>query len=135
MNEDSYGKAEPKDKIERVIKLLPQVFEWARSVHPSRPLTSGVWDGDWSSALKLDPIQRIQLEQSDVISFHNHSWSDDFEKRVEQLERYHRPILCTEFMARPLGSTFDIVLPIAKKQRVGAIQLGTSGRKNANLLT
>jgi hypothetical protein len=78
INEDSYGKAEPKDKIERVIKLLPQVFEWARSVQPSQPLTSGVWDGDWSSALKLDPIQRIQLEQSDVIFFHNYSWSDEF---------------------------------------------------------
>ena len=88
---------------------------WARSANPSQPLTSGVWEGDWSSPEKLSPTQRIQLEQSDVISFHNYSWPEDFEKRVEWLERYHRPILCTEYMARPMGSTFDAILPIAKK--------------------
>jgi len=28
---------------------------------------------------------------------------------------YGRPILCTEYMARPQGSTFQSILPIAKK--------------------
>lgn len=123
-NGGAYGRMEPKDKQDRVRNLLPKVFEWARSVNPSQPLTSGLWEGDWPSPEKLDPIARIQFEQSDVISFHNYSWPDDFEQHVRWLENYHRPILCTEFMARPVGSTFDTILPIAKKHHVAAINWG-----------
>ena len=45
---------------------------WAREAGAEQPLTSGVWKGDWSSDDKLSPMERIQLEQSDVISFHNY---------------------------------------------------------------
>jgi hypothetical protein len=133
-NPGSYEKLEPKNKLELVGELLPQVFTWARSANPSQPLTSGIWDGDWSSADNLSPIQRIQLSQSDVISFHNYDWPEDFEKRIEWLERYHRPIICTEFMARPLGSTFDTVLPIAKKHHVAAINWGLVAGKTQTYL-
>lgn len=71
-NQGSYGELEPKNKVELVLELLPKVFDWARSVHPMQPLTSGVWKGDWSSPSKLGPMEKIQLEQSDVISFHNY---------------------------------------------------------------
>src|SRR6201995_5563935 len=33
-------------KVTRVEELLPKVFQWARSVHPTQPLTSGVWTGN-----------------------------------------------------------------------------------------
>ena len=115
---------EPKNKAELVTKLLPQVFAWARSAHPSQPLTSGVWKGDWSSPSKLGPMERVQIENSDVLSFHNYGWPEEFEQHVEWLEQYHRPILCTEYMARGAGSTFDTILPIAQKHRVAAINWG-----------
>jgi hypothetical protein len=114
----------PKDKRQLVQALLPQAFDWARSAHPTQPLTSGVWEGKWSSDRKLDPIARIQLEQSDVISFHAYTKPKPFAKRIDSLERFHRPILCTEYMARPLGSTFESILPIAKRRRVAAINWG-----------
>lgn len=133
-NGRAYGSVEPKKKPELVLALLPQVFDWARSANPSQPLTSGVWDGDWSSPEKLSPMQHIQLEQSDVISFHNYSWPEDFEKKVGWLERYHRPILCTEFMARPMGSTFDSILPVAKKLHVAAINWGLVAGKTQTYL-
>ena len=134
LNTGSYEKLEPKNKLELVGELLPQVFAWARSANPSQPLTSGVWDGDWSSDDKLSPIQRIQLAQSDVISFHNYDWPEDFERRIEWLGRLHRPIICTEFMARPLGSTFDTILPIAKKHHVAAINWGLVAGKTQTYL-
>ena len=56
------------------------------------------------------------------------------EKRLEQLERYHRPILCTEFMARSLGSTFDTILPIAYKHHVAAINWGLVAGKTQTYL-
>ncbi len=40
---------EPKNKNEIIAGLLPQVFAWARSAHPTQPLTSGLWHGDWTS--------------------------------------------------------------------------------------
>jgi Cellulase (glycosyl hydrolase family 5) len=133
-NEGSYGAMDPKNKKDLVVSLLPQVFEWARSMNPTQPLTSGVWEGDWSSPAKLGPMERIQLEQSDVISFHNYDWPEEFEKQVRWLEAYHRPIICTEFMARPVGSTFDAILPIAEKHNVGAINWGfVVGKTQTNL--
>lgn len=121
-NDGSY--ADPADKVQRVLVLLPRVFEWARSVDPRQPLTSGVWKGDWSSADKLSPMEHIQLENSDVITFHSYDPADEFERSVHSLMRYGRPILCTEYMARPRGSTFASILPVAKKYKVGAINWG-----------
>jgi Cellulase (glycosyl hydrolase family 5) len=133
-NDGSYGTMDPKNKKELVTALLPQVFEWARAMNPTQPLTSGVWEGDYSSPEKLNAMQRVQLEQSDVISFHNYDWPEEFEKQVVWLEAYHRPIICTEFMARPAGSTFDAILPVAKKLRVGAINWGfVVGKTQTNL--
>jgi hypothetical protein len=123
-NEGSYEKEELPNKRDLVRAMLPKAFAWAREAGPSQPLTSGLWDGDWASFEKLDPIQKIQLEQSDVLSFHNYSKPDDFLKHLEELEKYHRPILCTEYMARPEGSTFQGILPIAKKYKVAAINWG-----------
>jgi len=40
---------------------------------------------------------------------------------VKWLAAYNRPILCTEYMARGNGSTFQSTLPIAKQYKVAAI--------------
>jgi hypothetical protein len=118
-----YEQQEPKNKVELVKALLPQAFAWARSAKPTQPLTSGLWQGDWRKSGPT-PMEVIQLQNSDIITFHNYNWPEDFERRVAWLEQYHRPIICTEYMARSAGSTFDGVLPIAKKHHVGAINWG-----------
>jgi Cellulase (glycosyl hydrolase family 5) len=133
-NEGSYGELEPHEKNNLVLGLLPQVFAWARAAHPSQPLTSGVWHGDWSSPEKLTPMEKIQLEMSDVISFHNYDRPPEFENRVLWLQRYHRPILCTEYMARGNGSTFEGTLPIAKKYHVAAFNWGLVAGKTQTYL-
>jgi hypothetical protein len=133
-NASSYGAQEPKNKVELVLKLLPQVFEWAREAGAQQPLTSGVWKGDWSTDDKLSAMERIQLEQSDVISFHNYDKGSEFEKRITWLQRYKRPILCTEYMARGNGSTFQESLPIAKKHNVAAINWGFVAGKTQTYL-
>jgi len=133
-NDGAYGKVELKDKKKFVLALLPQVFAWAREVHPSQPLSSGVWEWDWTSTEKLSAVARVQLEQSDVISFHNYGWPEDFERQVQWLMAYKRPLICTEYMARGAGSTFDTVLPIAKKYKVGAINWGFVAGKTQTYL-
>src|SRR5205807_1525769 len=119
-NTPAYVKVEPKNKVDLVLKLLPQAFAWARAANPSQPLTSGVWKGDWSSRDKLSAMEKVQLDNSDVVSFHNYDDPATFEKRIESLLPYKRPILCTEYMARGNKSTFEGSLPVAKKYKVAA---------------
>lgn len=130
----SYAPVEPPNKVAIVTALLPKIFRYARAGLPTQPLTSAVWHGDWSDPSKLTPIEKTQLELSDVISFHNYGPPEDFEKRVQWLQQYHRPILCTEYMARPMGSTFQGILPIAKKYNVGAYNWGLVAGKTQTYL-
>jgi hypothetical protein len=133
----NYPKTELKndDKIARVKELLPQAFAWAREGNPVQPLTSGVYEVDISAdEAAQDEIERIQLRESDIITFHNYSWPEDFKAEVAWLRRFNRPVICTEYMARSVGSTFDTVLPIAKQERVGAINWGfVVGKTQTNL--
>ena len=134
VNTGSYSASEPATKVELVLKLMPQVYAWAREAGVEQPLTSGVWKGDWSSDDKLSPMEKVQLESSDVISFHNYDSGPEFEKRIVWLQRYHRPIICTEYMARGNGSTFQGSLPIAKAHKVGAINWGFVAGKTQTYL-
>ena len=133
-NESSYGKRDPANKRALVLALLPQVFAWARAEHPTQPLTSGVWTGDWSSLNAMSAMARLQIEESDVISFHNYDWPEGFETRIHELRQFHRPLICTEYMARGAGSTFDTILPLAKKYHVGAINWGLVQGKSQTYL-
>lgn len=108
------------NKADYALQLLKKTFAWAREVNPTQPLTSGVWIGNWPDPAKLSPTERCQLEESDIITFHTYDPVDGAKKCVDNLKRYHRPIVCTEFMARPRGSTFDPVLGYFKKEHVGA---------------
>ncbi|WP_262246426.1 glycosyl hydrolase [Parapedobacter soli] len=124
MTGPSYEAVEIKDKVAFVLPLLEQAFAWARSANPSQPLTSGIWAGDWSTHEGLKPIEKLQIEQSDIISFHNYDKPEDFEKRIQQLQRYNKPLWCTEYMARANGSTFEGFLPIAKQYNVAMFNWG-----------
>ena len=94
-NSSSYGKLEPPNKVELVLALLPKVFEWARVANPQQPLTCGVWKGDWSTVEKMTPMERIQIDLSDIVSFHNYNEPAELEKWVNWLQIYNSPILCT----------------------------------------
>lgn len=131
-NGNRFGEA--KDKVKLVEAMLPKAFAWARSAHPTQPLTSGVWAGNWSDPAKESPVTKIQLAESDVISFHNYGWPEEFEARVKSLQPLHRPIICTEYMARGAGSTFDTILPLAKKLNVAAINWGLVAGKTQTYL-
>jgi len=123
-NGGSYGQLEPKNKVELVLALLPQAFAWARAAGAEQPLTTGVWKGDWSAAEKMTPMDRLQIELSDVVTFHNYDAPTELEKRINWLKRYNRPLICTEYMARGNGSFFFGSLPVAKVHNVGMINWG-----------
>jgi hypothetical protein len=123
-----YRKVERSDKQDLVAELLPQVFGWARSVDARQPLTSGVWEGSTST------ISNIQLDNSDVITFHSYDDPSAFANRIAELSSRGRPILCTEYLARKRGSTVDGILPTAKRNNVGAYNWGFVAGKTQTYL-
>ena len=136
MNDNSYGrnnlKQEPENKQEMTRELLEKSFAWAREAEPTQPLTSGVWlGGHKADPAKLIPIEKVQLAQSDVISFHSYGNLDDVKRWVANLREHERPLLCTEYMARPAGSTFDPILGYFKDEKIGAYNWGfVAGKSN-----
>ena len=120
-NANSYGPLELKNKDEAAAQLTKKTFSWARQVAPSQPLTVGVWRGPaWDNLEALNQVHALALLESDVISFHNYDGPEAMQTRIEQLRKYDRPLLCTEFIARSKGSTFAAILPVLQKEKVAA---------------
>ena len=133
-NVASYSGRELKGKTQRVATLLPKAFAWARALRPEQPLTSGVWTGDWTDPTKQSEMVKIQLAESDILTFHDYDWANGFKGRVEQLLPHGRPIVCTEYMARGIGSTFEKTLPFAREHRIGALNWGfVAGKTQTHL--
>jgi hypothetical protein len=133
-NQGSYGHLEPKNKVNLVLALLPKAFAWARTAGPEQPVTSAVWKGDWSSPEKMDEMDRLQINLSDVITFHNYDSPTELEKRIRWLKRYNRPLICTEYMARGNGSFFMGGLMVGKVHNVGMINWGlVQGKSQTHL--
>ena len=134
-NANSYGKnnkqQEPDNKKELGVELVKQAFNWAREANPTQPITSAPWNGDWSSLENMNEMNRFLITHSDIITFHNYSTPEDFAQRIAHLEQFNRPMVCTEYMARPEGSTFQDILPIAKENKIGMINWGfVAGKSN-----
>ena len=124
------------DKDIFTLSLIRKAFKWAREANPSQPLTSSVWkawekDNDWSKLDNLSDLTKFIISNSDVISFHTYGDIDEMKLRVEQLETYNRPIMCTEYLARAQGSTFQAMLPLLKEKKIAAINWGfVAGKTN-----
>jgi hypothetical protein len=123
-NDPAYIQHEPGNKADLALQLLRKTYAWAREAKPTQPLCSGIWMGDWSSHEKFSPMQRLQIDASDVVNFHCYGNIGEMRGRVEALKRYNRPLLCTEYMARVTGSTFQNILPYLKEQKVAAYNWG-----------
>ncbi len=109
----------------RSMPLLKKVFEWGWEVRPSQPLSSGVWK------LKLSDLNKFQVENSDIITYHNYRGPEEHQAAIDTLKRYGLPMVCTEYMARRNNSLFQNIMPMLKKENIGAINWGlVAGKSN-----
>ena len=134
---DNIGKFsnEPKNKIDFAYVLLVKSFAWAREINPSQPLSAGVWRGELFNRIDEDiPLGRFnkfQLEHSDLISYHSYRNAAHHTKTITRLQQYGRPLVCTEYVARTHGSTFEAILPLIAEHKVGAYNWGlVAGKTN-----
>jgi hypothetical protein len=122
---DLYNEPGNGDKNKISSRLLPKVFAWAHAINPDQPVSSGMWNWD------LEALNKIQLQNSDVITYHCYDSPELHERVVKLLKLSGRPLICTEYMARPRNSTFENTTPMLKKENVGAINWGfVSGKTN-----
>ena len=121
---DLYNEPGNSDYNETSMPLLKRVFQWAWAVRPSQPLTAATWYDN-------KDFNTFQLANSDVITIHNYNDAENLEKELKEKTKLGRPVICSEYMARPRNSRFQTHLPIFKKYDVGAINWGlVSGKSN-----
>jgi hypothetical protein len=104
------------------MELLRKTINWVRVVNPCQPITAAPWN--WHMDGEFSALDNYMFAHSDVISFHCYEQKEDLEKRIESIKKFKRPILCTEYMARPFKSTFQDVMPLLKKHNIGAYNWG-----------
>jgi len=110
---------------DKSLPLLKKVFEWGWEIRPSQPLSSAVW------SLNLSNLNKFQVENSDIITYHNYDNPEKHQAAIDTLKRYNRPLLCSEYMARRNNSLFTNIMPILKEQNIGAINWGlVAGKSN-----
>jgi alpha-galactosidase len=126
---DLYNEPGNSDYGSRSLPLLEKVFAWARTAAPAQPLTAGIWD----ESKELSALNRFQAENSDIISFHSYLDKAATQKRIDALEAYGRPIVCTEYMARTAGSRFEDILPLFKSRNIGAMNWGLVSGKTQTI--
>lgn len=124
---DLYNEPGNSGKFSASVPLLSKVFQWAREVNPSQPLTVGIWQ--WSK--NYQEVNEIQALNSDIISYHHYGGPEDHLKIINLLKTHGRPLVCTEYMARTRNSRFSNIMPMLKAEGVGAINWGlVSGKSN-----
>jgi hypothetical protein len=89
--------------------------------------------GVWDDAKDLEELNRFQVENSDIVSFHAYFDVAGTKKRIADLKAFNRPLICTEYMARTAGSRFDNILPLFKTEDVGAMNWGLVSGKTQTI--
>lgn len=122
---DLYNEPGNSNKGITSMPLLRNVFAWAREVNPSQPLSVGLWN--WG----FKELNTFQALNSDVMTYHNYDEVPAHERVIELLKTHGRPMICTEYMARPRNSRFVNVMPLLRKYNIGAINWGlVDGKTN-----
>jgi hypothetical protein len=105
-----------------ILPLVRYIYKAARSVKDvEQPMTIGI--AKWPLTT---PLALFELSASDIISFHSYGALANIIQNVTDLRQVQlgRPILCTEWLARPFGSTLFTHLDYFQSEKIGAIHWG-----------
>lgn len=122
---DLYNEPGNSNKLDTSYNLLTKVFAWAHEVRPDQPLSAGIWRWDF------EKLNTFQILNSDVVTYHEYEDKAAHERILQLLKTHGRPMICTEYMARRNNSLFSTIMPMLKKEHVGAINWGlVTGKTN-----
>ena len=122
---DLYNEPGNEKHYNESLPLLTNVFLWSREINPSQPLTAGIW------SLDLTDMNRFQINNSDIITYHQYQDPEHHKTWLSLLKFHGRPMICTEYMARHFNSKFQNILPMLHKENIGAVNWGfVTGKTN-----
>jgi len=125
---DLYNTAGNNGLNEETLPLMDQTFNWARSMDASQPLAVAPWR-EFNSAMAAR-----KLERSDLITFQSFDNVESIEARLLLLQRYQRPIICSDWLMRQVGNDFEQILPLFSVYQVGWFNQGlVSGKTQRQL--
>jgi hypothetical protein len=105
--------------------LLRQVFDWAREVRPSQPLTAAAFGGG------SNDIDKACVELCDVLTFHCYDNLQALKTQIAFYKSSGRPVICSEWMARTNDSRILTHLSTFKEEGISCLQWGfVSGKTN-----
>ncbi|CAF0984537.1 unnamed protein product [Adineta steineri] len=116
---DLYNEPQCSQQVPIVLPLLREIYSAALTANPQQPLTFGILPEPLNASLSV-----FELESSDIITFHNYQPLADLMEQVAELRKFNRPLICTEYMARTVGSTFHINTLFFHQEKIGAINWG-----------
>jgi hypothetical protein len=122
---DLYNEPGNSGKLTSSIPLVKSVITWARAVNTSQPISMGIWSWNYHE------LNAIQALNSDVITYHDYEAPEWHQRVIDMLKSFGRPMICTEYMARSRNSRFANIMPMLKKENIGAINWGlVDGKSN-----
>jgi len=125
------------DFSETSLALMKACFDWCRTEAPVQPATVGAWatplPGSQDAPYQTQ-IDQTALGLSDIVTFHAYWDKDHVLGFIDHLAQFDRPIFCTEWMARPVGSRIEIHLEVYQDRKVGCFHWGlVKGRTQTHL--
>ena len=124
---DLYNEAGNSGLGNATLPLLTDTFRWAREVNPAQPVTSGIYGGSRR-------ITDFLASHSDIITFHNYEPASELRREINDLRRNGRPLICSEWLNRPRGSTVAACLSVFAAERVGCLNWGlVNGKTQTDL--
>ncbi|MDU8910702.1 hypothetical protein [Aestuariicoccus sp. MJ-SS9] len=117
--------------------LMLAAFDWCRDEAPDQPATVGAWTtpppGSTDAPYQTE-IDQLALAHSDIVTFHAYWDSAHVRRFIDHLSEQDRPMICTEWMARPVGSRIADQLDLFQQAKVGCFQWGlVRGRTQTHL--
>ena len=115
--------------------LMEATFEWSRAMNPVQPLTVGAWVNTADPKMaSLFPYQKRMFELSDIVSFHGYEEGAEFEAKIKVCNEYGRPVVCTEWMHRPMNNKIEDLMPMFRERKIGCYNWGlVAGRTQTYL--
>lgn len=127
---DLYNEPGNCNRDEVTLPHLKRFFEIAREIDPIQPLTSCLWRWDDVQFENPTPCAQFCLDNADVITYHNYENMEKNVKIIRYLRKFGRPIMNTEWLARPLGSNIADLFPLFYLENVSCYNWGLVAGKS-----
>lgn len=122
---DVYNEPGNSNRRELTVPHITKLFEIVRKIDPVQPLTAGLFNLEIVNGnLKLNEVQTIALENSDLVSYHCYEKFAEHVRWIKQLKKFNRPILCTEWLGRTLHNDVFDVFPLFYLEKIGCYNWG-----------